>query len=62
MTAGLALATAHVAMGLAWSAVLIAAAGRARAQLRRPAVRRWTDRATGTVIGGFGVALLVERP
>ncbi|MFN8073994.1 MAG: LysE family translocator [Kineosporiaceae bacterium] len=62
LRAGLVLALVHVAMGVTWSALLVAVASRARRQLSRPVVRRWTERISGTVVGAFGVALLLERP
>lgn len=58
---GLLLTGVHVVLGTAWSAVLVALAHRLRRVLRRPAVRRWMDRVTGTVITGFGVRLAAGR-
>ena len=55
------LACLHVAMGLAWFAALIAATQPIAAALKRPAVVRWLDRATGVVFLGFGLRLALER-
>jgi threonine/homoserine/homoserine lactone efflux protein len=54
---GVLLASVHVLLGTAWSAVLVLAARRLRTLLRRPAVQRATDAVTGTVIVGFGLRL-----
>jgi threonine/homoserine/homoserine lactone efflux protein len=50
----------HVAMGLSWSGVLIAATAPLRRWLQRGAVVRWLDRLTGGVFIGFGVRLVLE--
>jgi threonine/homoserine/homoserine lactone efflux protein len=55
------LAGLHVVMGLIWFACLIAATQPIAPALRRPAVVRWLDRATGAVFLGFGVKLALER-
>jgi threonine/homoserine/homoserine lactone efflux protein len=55
------LASLHVLMGLAWFAVLIAATRPIATALKRPAVVRWLDRATGVVFLGFGARLAFER-
>ena len=57
---GVLLAGVHVALGLAWSTVLVTAARRLRALLRRPRARRILDRVTGVVIVGFGLRLATE--
>jgi threonine/homoserine/homoserine lactone efflux protein len=57
---GVLLATVHVALGVAWSTVLVTAARRLRTLLRRPRARRVLDRITGLVIVGFGVRLATE--
>jgi RhtB (resistance to homoserine/threonine) family protein len=44
----------------AYFAVLLVLAGRITAWMRRPRVRRWLDRATGTVLIGFAIRLAVE--
>ena len=54
---GVLLTCVHIALGTAWSAVLVALAHRLRTVLRRPTARRVLDRITGTVITGFGVRL-----
>ena len=55
------LAGLHVVMGLIWFACLIAATQPIATALKRPAVVRWLDRATGAVFLGFGVKLALER-
>ena len=55
------LAGLHVVMGLVWFACLIAATQPIATALKRPAVVRWLDRATGVVFLGFGVRLALER-
>lgn len=55
------LAAIHVAMSLAWFAVLIGATGRIAHILQRAAVVRWLDRVTGGVFLGFGVSLALAR-
>lgn len=42
-------------------AVLLFVAGRITTWMRDPTIRRWLDRATGTVLIGFGVRLAVEQ-
>lgn len=55
------LAVIHVVLGSCWSACLIAATQPIATALKRPAVVRWLDRATGVVFLGFGVKLALER-
>jgi threonine/homoserine/homoserine lactone efflux protein len=55
------LAVIHVVIGTCWSACLIAATQPIATALKRPAVVRWLDRATGVVFLGFGVKLALER-
>jgi threonine/homoserine/homoserine lactone efflux protein len=55
------LAVIHVVIGTCWSACLIAATQPIAAALKRPAIVRWLDRATGVVFLGFGVRLALER-
>jgi threonine/homoserine/homoserine lactone efflux protein len=45
----------HVAIGQVWQLVLVWLAGRAVVVLTRPAVRRWTERLTASVLVGFGL-------
>lgn len=47
----------HIALGIAWSSVLVLTARRLRRLLQRPAARRVMDRVTATVITGFGLEL-----
>jgi threonine/homoserine/homoserine lactone efflux protein len=54
---GVLLAVVHDAERLLWFAALIAAASAFRRVLDRPAVHRWTDRITGTVLVGFAAKL-----
>ncbi|MFF9511755.1 LysE family translocator [Streptomyces sp. NPDC014724] len=56
---GLLLTGVHIALGLLWSALLIAFAQVLRGWLQRPQARRLLDRITGTVIAGFGLRLAV---
>ncbi|WP_297512233.1 LysE family translocator [uncultured Caulobacter sp.] len=58
---GLLLAGIHVAEGLAWFAVLIAATVPIAGLLRVGAVVRWLDRVTGGVFVAFGLRLALER-
>jgi threonine/homoserine/homoserine lactone efflux protein len=55
------LAAIHAALGLAWFACLIGATQPIAGVLKRPAVVRWLDRATGVVFLGFGVRLALQR-
>ena len=55
------LAVIHVVIGSCWSLCLIAATQPIATALKRPAVVRWLDRATGAVFLGFGVKLALER-
>lgn len=54
------LAGLHVLMGLVWFAALIAATRPIARVLKRPAVVRWLDRATGLVFLGFGAKLALD--
>ena len=51
------LAAIHVAESLTWFAVIAVLAGRLGRSLRRPAVRRWADRAAGTAFLAFAARL-----
>jgi threonine/homoserine/homoserine lactone efflux protein len=55
------LAVIHVVIGTAWSCVLIGATQPIARILKRPAVVRWLDRATGLVFLGFGARLAFDR-
>jgi threonine/homoserine/homoserine lactone efflux protein len=55
------LAAIHAALGLAWSAALIAATRPIAGALRKAALVRWLDRLTGGVFVGFGLRLALER-
>lgn len=55
------LAAIHAALGAIWFAALIAATQPISRALRRPAVVRWMDRATGAVFIGFGLKLALAR-
>jgi threonine/homoserine/homoserine lactone efflux protein len=55
------LAAIHAALGLAWSAALIAATRPIAGAMRKAAVVRWLDRLTGGVFVGFGLRLALER-
>lgn len=57
------LAAIHAVIGLLWFALLTAALTPLSRQLRKPAVVRWLDRATGGIFVAFGVRLaLTQRP
>lgn len=56
------LAVIHVALGLAWFGLLIAATIPAGRLLRRPSVIRTLDRLTGSVFVLFGLKLALSRP
>lgn len=58
---GLLLAGIHVAEGLLWFAVLIAATVPIAGLLRVSSVVRWLDRVTGGVFLAFGLRLALER-
>ncbi len=55
------LAVIHVALGLAWFAVLIGATHRVRGLLSRPGAVKLIDRVTGLVFIGFGADLALTR-
>lgn len=55
------LASIHVVEGILWFLVLIFATGLMSGWLRRPRVAKAIDRTTGTVLVGFGVALMLEK-
>jgi RhtB (resistance to homoserine/threonine) family protein len=55
------LAGIHSLMGLAWLTAYAYAVTRAGDVLRRPSVRRWLDRVTGSVLVALGVRLGLER-
>jgi threonine/homoserine/homoserine lactone efflux protein len=54
---GILLATVHNVEGLAWFALFIAIAGRARRILSTPRSQRLVNRLTGSVLVGFGIKL-----
>ena len=57
------LAAIHAVIALVWFAILTAALAPLTGQLRKPAVVRWLDRATGGLFVAFGVRLaLAQRP
>lgn len=60
LTFGVLLACVHIALGVAWSALLVVVARRLRPVLQRPRTRRVMDAVTGTVIAGFGLKLAVS--
>ena len=55
------LAAIHALLGLAWFALLVAATQPIATALRRPAVLRFLDRATGSVFILFGARLALSR-
>ncbi|MFI9009673.1 LysE family translocator [Actinosynnema sp. NPDC053489] len=50
----------HVAVGQVWQLVVVWLAGRAVVVLTRPAVRRWTERLTASVLVGFGLKVAFD--
>ena len=59
--ASLAFGAIFVVETAAYFALLLFLAGRITGWLRDTSVRRWLDRATGTVLIGFGLRLVVEQ-
>lgn len=57
----LALALIHILIGVIWLVVYTGIVVRAGSVLRRPNVRVWLDRVTGTVLVGLGLRLATER-
>ena len=55
------LATIHAALGLLWFAALVLATRPLGRFLRRPGPARFLNRATGTALVGFGLALALDR-
>lgn len=51
----------HVALGLAWFALLLLAGAPLTERLRNPRVAAWLDRVTGGVLIAFGLKLALER-
>lgn len=56
----LGLALVHILIGIAWLVVYTGIVVRAGAVLRRPGVRVWLDRLTGTVLVALGLRLATE--
>jgi len=61
MTFSFLLAAIHVALGLAWFTLLIAATLPIAQLLRRPSAVRFMDRLTGAIFLAFGVRLVLAR-
>ena len=57
----LALALIHIVIGIVWLVAYTGFVVRAGAVLRRPGVRVWLDRVTGTVLVALGLRLATER-
>jgi threonine/homoserine/homoserine lactone efflux protein len=55
------LAAIHATEGMLWFLVLILATRPLSRWLRRPSVAKTLDRATGTVLVGFGLGLVLDR-
>ncbi len=55
------LALTHAVVAMLWLALLVTLMDRASGWLSRRRVRRWLDAITGTMLGGFSVALAIER-
>lgn len=54
------LASVHVAESMAWFALVALLAGQLGRSLRRPGVRRWTDRVSGAVFLAFAARLALQ--
>lgn len=54
------LAGIHIAMGQLWQIAVVWLAGRAAVALTRPAVRRWTERVTASVLVAFGLRVALD--
>ncbi|MEU4442151.1 LysE family translocator [Actinosynnema sp. NPDC050801] len=50
----------HVGIGQVWQIVVVWLAGRAVVVLTKPAVRRWTERLTASVLVGFGLKMAFD--
>ncbi|MEU5692498.1 LysE family translocator [Actinosynnema sp. NPDC020468] len=50
----------HIVLGQLWQLVVVYLAGWAAVALTRPAVRRWTERATASVLIGFGLKVALD--
>ncbi|ROP40855.1 LysE family translocator [Saccharothrix texasensis] len=50
----------HVTIGQVWQLVVVWLAGRAVVVLAKPAVRRWTERLTASVLVGFGLKMAFD--
>ncbi|MEV8436573.1 LysE family translocator [Actinosynnema sp. NPDC051121] len=50
----------HVAIGQVWQLVVVWLAGRAVVVLTKPAVRRWTERLTASVLVAFGLKVAFD--
>lgn len=50
----------HVTVGQIWQIVVVWLAGRAAIVLAKPAVRRWTERLTASVLVGFGLKMAFD--
>jgi threonine/homoserine/homoserine lactone efflux protein len=57
---GIALAGVHNLLGLAWFSLIINGTHLARGRLQSPRFVRWTDRATGAALVGFGASLALK--
>jgi threonine/homoserine/homoserine lactone efflux protein len=55
------LAGTHAALSIVWLSAYSLLLDRARSALRRPAVRAWLERLTGTALIAFGLRLAAER-
>ncbi|HLG05995.1 MAG TPA: LysE family translocator [Gemmatimonadales bacterium] len=55
------LAGIHAAEGIIWFGVVVAATRQLSVWLSRPRVTAWLDRATGLLLLGFGLGLVLER-
>ncbi|NUT51714.1 MAG: LysE family translocator [Saccharothrix sp.] len=50
----------HIGLGQVWQIAVVWLAGRAALVLTRPAVRRWTERLTASVLVGFGLKVAFD--
>lgn len=52
----------HVAFGVTWWMAFVSLAGRIRAVISRPRVRRAFDRVTGVFFVALGIRIVTTRP
>jgi len=55
------MALIHNVMGIIWLSVVAALVSRSKRLVERPAVRRWLDATSGTILVALGIRLALER-